>query len=360
MRRGLALAAGVLFLAWLAYGLSLRVGGGGRGPAAPGELRGAWHVHTSASDGRATLEEVARAARAEGLEFLVVTDHDRRVPDAPAYVEGVLVVPASEASTRLGHVVALGAPRALGPAERGGDPLAAIAALGGEAVLAHPLHPERPYRGDAAAPWRGLEVVSNDTAWYDLLSRRDVGRFLSALAKLPFAGGRAILALADDPSDELALLDGALAASPAREDGRPPRLLFCSADAHGWPSYRAAFEAFSMRVPVAATGDAARDAAAVTAALLDGSAWCVLDALAPARGVALTARPGGRLLLRLPGADVREAEAVLVRAGGAPRRLPLTGDETPLCDPACAPGWYRAEVHLGKRRWIFTNPVRVE
>ena len=38
---------------------------------------------------------------------------------------GVLVVKATEASTRFGHVVAVGVPRPLTPAERDGDPLAA-------------------------------------------------------------------------------------------------------------------------------------------------------------------------------------------------------------------------------------------
>ena len=67
-----------------------------RPPPAGGaaELRGAYHVHTTASDGRGTLAEVARAAREAGLHFIVVTDHNLRVPDRPEYLDGVLVVPA--------------------------------------------------------------------------------------------------------------------------------------------------------------------------------------------------------------------------------------------------------------------------
>jgi DNA polymerase (family 10) len=39
------------------------------------DVRGDFQSHTTASDGRATLEEMARAARALGREYLAVTDH---------------------------------------------------------------------------------------------------------------------------------------------------------------------------------------------------------------------------------------------------------------------------------------------
>ncbi len=40
-------------------------------------LRGDLHHHTRASDGRASLEAVAEAARAAGLEYVAITDHSR-------------------------------------------------------------------------------------------------------------------------------------------------------------------------------------------------------------------------------------------------------------------------------------------
>jgi len=41
------------------------------------DLRGDLHCHTRASDGRSGLEEMARAAREAGLEYLAVTEHSR-------------------------------------------------------------------------------------------------------------------------------------------------------------------------------------------------------------------------------------------------------------------------------------------
>jgi DNA polymerase (family 10) len=41
------------------------------------DVRGDLHMHTTASDGRADAETMARAARASGLEYLAVTDHSQ-------------------------------------------------------------------------------------------------------------------------------------------------------------------------------------------------------------------------------------------------------------------------------------------
>ena len=41
------------------------------------DLRGDLHMHTTATDGRATLEEMAEAARAMGYEYLAITDHSK-------------------------------------------------------------------------------------------------------------------------------------------------------------------------------------------------------------------------------------------------------------------------------------------
>ncbi|RCX24871.1 DNA polymerase/3'-5' exonuclease PolX [Thioalbus denitrificans] len=42
-------------------------------------LRGDLHAHTTATDGHASLEEMAAAARERGLEYLAITEHSRRL-----------------------------------------------------------------------------------------------------------------------------------------------------------------------------------------------------------------------------------------------------------------------------------------
>jgi DNA polymerase (family 10) len=46
-------------------------------------IRGDLHVHTTASDGKATVEEMGRAAQALGYEYLAICDHTRNVRVVP-------------------------------------------------------------------------------------------------------------------------------------------------------------------------------------------------------------------------------------------------------------------------------------
>ncbi|HYD52528.1 MAG TPA: hypothetical protein VEA99_07870 [Gemmatimonadaceae bacterium] len=337
-------------------------------PTAPDELRGAWHVHTTRSDGRGTLREVLAAARDAGLAFVVVTDHDAIAPEEEGWRDGVLVIQGIEISTRRGHVVALGVDRAAARvAKKAEDPLRVIEAAGGQAVLAHPLHPRRPFRGlDDAAPWVGLEVFSNDTAWHQALADRAFGRIGRALLRLPWDGGGAVLDLAAPPARELASFDAARARARAAGEPRQARALLCSVDAHGYPSYRAAFAAVTMHVPVRPTGDGAVDARAVAESLLDGSAVCVLEARGAVTRVRFAGGAGAALDVELA-APAADASVRLVRGGAAvaERPLPLRAGPNhvplaPLCGGACAPGDYRLELWRGGAPWLFTNGVRIE
>jgi hypothetical protein len=353
LTRAALTAAAVAAAVWIAWGLAVVVPRRAPRPPAPaGELRGAWHVHTTASDGRGSLDEVVRSAREAGLRFVVTTEHNVRAPAAPEWRGGVLVVPGTEISSRLGHVVAVGVPRALTAEERRGDPFAAVEALGGRAVLAHPLHPRRAFAGDWTDPRvAAVEPVSNDSLWGNVVAGRRLGTILAGIAALPWDGAQAVLALYAYPADELKRYDEVVAAA-----ARVPALL-CSADAHGWPSYRAAFEAFSMHVPVTPAGDAAADAAAVVAALLDGRAACVFDGVAPGWGARLERR-GDALFFRSPGGGTLRAFRDGARAVSFPR--PGGPAEVAICPGRCAPGAWRVEATRDGRPWIFTNPVRLE
>jgi hypothetical protein len=382
MKKVLLIALGLLVAGWIAWGAAVRGARPERPELAPREARGAWHVHTTRSDGRAPIDEVVRAARDAGLQFVVIADHNVLTTGDAGYRDGVLVIEATEASTRFGHVVALGVPRALTDDEKRSDPFGAIAALGGHAIVAHPLHPKRPFGGWGLGAWSGLEVVSNDTAWYRALADRDAGRIAAAALALPWDPVRTVLTLGDDPGDELARFDAEVRARA----GGPRPVLLCSADAHGYPSYRAAFGAFSMHVPVALGGEAGADTKAVVRALTDGSAACVFDGEWPASGVRLRA-DGGRLTLALEtvapharglgwlGAAGRQASVTVLKDGAVIGRsalprvpgFPREGDRREpvvlgdLCGaPRCAPGTYRVELRLDGRPWVLTNPIAIE
>ena len=44
-----------------------------------GDIQGDLHMHTTASDGKGTIREMAEAARARGLKYIAITDHSKRV-----------------------------------------------------------------------------------------------------------------------------------------------------------------------------------------------------------------------------------------------------------------------------------------
>ena len=84
--------------------------------ARPRWLRGDLHLHTTHSDGQWTVEDVVRSARARGLDFIAVTDHNTSsvTPFVARAVAaggpGLLCIPGMELTTYYGHANALGIP----------------------------------------------------------------------------------------------------------------------------------------------------------------------------------------------------------------------------------------------------------
>jgi hypothetical protein len=317
-------------------------------------MRGAWHVHTVRSDGRGTLDDVVRAAREAGLQFVVIADHNVLELGDSGWRDGVLVIPASEISAPYGHVVGIGLEREVYKDERQKDTLGTVATLGGESVLAHPFHPGRPFTRWSRDDWQGIEVLSNDSFWGLVLRDQAWWRLVPALLRLPFDPGRAVLSFYQEPVRELARLDAAAA--------RRTVVLLCASDAHGWPTYGAAFEAFSMHVPVQMTGDASVDLPRVREALLDGSAWCVLDAVAPAWGVRLALAPSrDRLELRVATAGGGRRSYRLFRDGAPVGPMAAApGGAAFACGGPCPSGAWRVEGRRDGEAWLFTNPVWIE
>jgi DNA polymerase (family X) len=55
------------------------------------DIRGDLHMHTVATDGENTIEEMAAAAKARGLEYIAITDHSKRVSMARGLDEAKLL-----------------------------------------------------------------------------------------------------------------------------------------------------------------------------------------------------------------------------------------------------------------------------
>ncbi|HET7290897.1 MAG TPA: CehA/McbA family metallohydrolase [Vicinamibacteria bacterium] len=373
------LAAVVAGWAWLASRGPLPVSGP---PPDDGYVRvpGAVHVHTTLSDGGGTPAEVAAAARAAGLGFVAITDHNTvEAKPFEGVHDGVLTLVGTEISTTAGHVLALGVKD---PAYRfSGDALDAlhdVRDLGGTAFAAHPLSPRTDFLWTGwglPGPW-GMELWNGDSQW----RAAGWGRLLRTAAVYLVNPRHALLGSLSPPGDALARWDRLLA------DRRVAGLL--GADAHSrlplskrfaprFPSYRALFELARNYAVLDAplSGDARRDAEAIVTALARGRCYVGIDALASAAAFSFVATAGSerftmgdaapleaRPRLRVAARAPRGSRARLLRDGELVARSEPSGEAgLRLEAEADLPGCYRVEARVPGHElpWILSNPICV-
>ena len=343
------------------------------GDAAPYQASGVVHVHTTYSDGGGSIEEVAEAAAAAGLDFVIVTDHNTFAGKAlEGYIDGVLVLVGTEVSTTTGHLLGFGLPtptfRFSGDAS---DALADINDLGGVAFVAHPTSPRRDFRWedwDLPGAW-GLEMLNGDTQWRS----SNWSRAVWSTALYPLNPTYALLRLLTRPT-AADRWDGLLA------DRDVPAI--AGSDSHSYiglieasgipfPSYRSVFELARNHVVLERqpSGDAAEDGVAVVSALAQGRSYIALDALAPADGFFFIAEDGGQQWSM--GDTISPRPSLRLRAGGA---LPVDARVSLLKDghliatengavvwDDVSPGVYRIQVDLPdwEPHWILSNAIYV-
>jgi hypothetical protein len=332
-----------------------------------GVVLGAYHVHSTLSDGGGTEEEIAQAAFDSGLQFVIFTDHNPTRLRPPRYsARGVLLIQAAELTTPFGHVVALDPERIPPEDALAKDPVKAIRDAGGYAVLAHPVQERNGWKGDPAPARQamGFELYSGDT-----MLREAQANPLTLL--LPAAGtylGNSIHAMEilvqDDPAAHEKLLELSAEA---------PMVALCAHDAHGFPSYGEEFTQMAMAIPLgdaaalpASAGDAARW---ILLRLVAGQGFCAFRALGEGAGFSIEpelqgrrAKVGEMLKVNLP-AETPSSAAMVVCRGGCEvqkdgRRVMLKGKgPVHLEVMRRAPGkLFGAEW----KPWIVPSPVLVE
>ncbi len=349
--------------------------------------RGAYHIHSTISDGTGSVDDIAAAAARAGLQFVILTDHSdgTRVPAAPRYVSGVVVMEGAEINTSGGHLIALDARPS--PYPLAGSPRAVVEdvqRLGGMAIAAHPDSPRESLAWhDWSVPLDGLEWLNADSQWRDELVGA-LGRFLLTYALRPV---ETLASTLDRPVDLLRRWDTAAAAR--RLTG------LAGADAHarlGWrqrsepydegrflkvPSYEASFRAFGQRVALDAplSGDAGRDAEAILERLRWGRTYTVIDGMASPGAFEFTATSRDQWVHMGDYLDLRGEIALHARVAAPPGfRIVFLRDgdywfdstepEAHLVVPA-EPASYRVEVQIpgafGRPPipWIVSNPIYV-
>lgn len=334
----------------------------------PHRARGVVHVHTGASDdARGSLQDVTRAARAEGLDFVVVTDHNTQAGDALRQ-DSVLVIVGMEKSTTAGHASVLGTGPL--PFRLDGDPDAVTRDahdLGGFVVVSHPSSTRAEGRWTGRFEGvAGIEVLNlaEPQGW------PSGAALLLPLARATFDRPGALLSALRFGGEDLALWERVAA-------NRPVAALLGS-DAHGglpvgrhflpFPSYRDVFRLASQHLllPHPLSGDATPDARLVLECLRDGRGYLAVDGLAPATGFLIEARSHGRRA-SMGESLALEGEAEIAAFADAPDGATLVllrnGVEVArgasIAHRTVEPGVYRVEARLPGWRvpWILANPV---
>ena len=340
-----------------------------------GRASGVVHVHTTLSDGGGTPEEVIRAARNVGLDFVALTDHN--IVDAmplEGHHDGVLVLVGSEVSTALGHLLGLGLSKdPLYRFSRGGKgDLEDIRDLGGFSFAAHPWSSRADLRWtgwELPGPW-GIELINGDSEF-----RRAGPRLLLSLAFYRLNPRYALLQGLGAPDEALGQWDEMLAVRDV--------VGLYGADAHSrlpvtkswairFPSHEALFSLLRNHVLLdrPLSGEASADRALVLDALRSGRFYIGLDALAPADGFFFTVDDGVGERWTM-GERVLYRQGLRARAGGrVPEgaRLRLFRDGRLLVEASEAleaslpgPGVYRVEASVEgwPVPWIISNPIAV-
>lgn len=343
--------------------------------------KGVYHMHSVFSDGRGTVDEITRAAADLGLDFVILTDHgrpNRESSSATAYLNGVLLIGASEFSLHAGHLAAMGydMPNYIFPPE----PQEAIDEVSrdqGVCFISHPFDDRIPWTDWHVKDFTGLEVLSCYT------SARRVSFFKLLAFPLQYLvnANYALVSTLEYPGKNMEKWH-----SLNLENKSGCYYGIYALDAHAklpvteniqlnFPSYKAMFEILTVYVKIDNTRetDAHQAAAKIISSLRKGNFFNVIEAIAPANGFqsyfieesgqrmemgSFSKSVKGKLILHLP--FEFETDVVILRDGKVFERIVKNRDKRREIEVK-EPGFYGIEVYVSKNKfnrlpWIMTNP----
>lgn len=335
------------------------------------------HLHSTFSDGTATVEELIGSAREAGRDVVLLTDHDTlgaKHAGWEGWHDSVLLGVGVEVSPQGGHYLAFGIDREI-PHE--GVPVssipATVAEAGGFGFAAHPfsIGSQISPRFGRAFDWPDLE--NQEMAGIELWSlTTDIAeRWTSAREAIRYMRAPE-RQLDGPPAHHLEAWDRLC------ESRRVAAIGGLDTHQHGFrvlgrmltpmpnTRYFRLFATYAL-LREKPSGDGEADLEAVYEALREGRSYLGVDGLAPAGGfdfraagegsVALMGEehPAGRWTMRA--SAPREAHLVLLRAG----EQIASAQGTELEHEVSEPGPYRAEARLRvdghEQRWIISNPI---
>jgi len=340
------------------------------------------HIHSSYSDGSGNIEEIAEAASAAGLNYVIISDHETLagLPEE-SVLRGVVILVGMEINRRHSHYLALDLEKPLASDEDNPQRIIdRVNAKGGFGFIAHPFEKGSRYieKGNAY-PWKNWPVFrfSGFELWNYTSHWR--GRHPSALITLYWFFFNRKAAMDSPPGDLLRLWDCYTSAGHRIS-------VIGSSDAHATLyslgifkvpvfTYRYIFSTINtyITLPEKMSSDFATAKQQISGALKKGQCYLSFDSLAPAQefyfyaennktvslmGSALELQKGVALHLKAP----RSRSLLRLIKNG---RLVKTIEGNELLYRPTAPGVYRAEVYFKPRfrryrPWIYSNPIYVD
>jgi hypothetical protein len=341
------------------------------------------HVHTTCSDGTATVEEVVADAAAAGVDLVILTDHDTiqaRRDGWEGVHDGVCVLVGSEVTSKLGHYLALGVDREIPHAGRSPfDIAAAVRDAGGVGFAAHPFSTG----GHMLVPGLARRIVLphgwpalDDPGGCDGIELWSLTTDAAESWRTPAEAARWLrdpehAIAAGPPAHHLRRWDelSARRRVPAIGglDGHAPGVRVRGRVRTPLP-HRRTFDLLRTHLlcerPL--TGDPHADWPTVLAALSSGAAWLACPCVAPARGARLWAEAAGGEIVPMGGEASAEAATLHVRLPHE-ADVRVLRDGTPVHDARGSttamrlegPGVYRVEARIDGRLWLLSNPVHM-
>ncbi len=161
------LALFLLYIIWLSFNLlSFKTYKDPVPKSSPLEIEGVYHMHTTFSDGRKSLDEIAKLASQAEIDFIIITDHgspNYKSYSSQGWKEGVLVLAGSELSVSRGHLVALDFELpSRNFSQNTEDAFYEIKAGGGFSIIAHPYSKVR-WSWGKFIEYSGIEIINVDS-----------------------------------------------------------------------------------------------------------------------------------------------------------------------------------------------------
>ena len=359
------LALFLLYIIWLSFNLlRFRTYKAPALKPSPLEIEGVYHIHTAFSDGRKSLDEIAKLASQADIDFIILTDHgnpNHESYSSQGWKEGVLVLAGSELSVSRGHLVALDFELpSRNFSQNTEDAFYEIRAGGGFSIISHPYSKVR-WSWGKFIEYSGIEIINVDS-----MLRINILASIPSLPALLIKPEYALLNMFDSPHRNLRKWD--------ELNDLHPIYGYFSLDAH--LLYRPALNLLRLhllvRTPLSEDFDTAKHQ--VYEALRKGRFYNSIYAAAHAYGFGFSAEEEGGKTVPMGSTVMFDSPVILNIEAPFPfakeihlvhngKRIFRSTEES-VSYEAAHPGTYRVEVYLTERSplgkkipWIVSNPI---